>query len=279
MNKNIYKKNIYKKGFTLIELSAVLTVVALLAGGILVGQSMFRQSQIMSAITDEQRYVKAALAFRDKYASLPGDMGNAQSYWGTSSSCTTSSTQAQTATCNGNGDGLINSNSCPGATAKPYENFYAWQHLADAGFIQGSYTGAQGTNAANDNEPGLNVPAARLTNAGFEWIGTDNSATVVEPGAGNASYAMNSHFPMSTYQQYLLFGGRSGYDLLAPALSGSEASGIDAKIDDGLPGSGSVVSTNASTALPGYTANCVTASSTYATTSTLACVLLFQVKW
>ncbi len=101
-------------GFTLIELSVVLLIVALIAAGVLIGRSMIRQSQVMSIIVDEKKYVDSARAFRDKYNALPGDMANATNYWGPDPNGCPDSNQPvyskpQTNTCNGNGNGLIES--------------------------------------------------------------------------------------------------------------------------------------------------------------------------
>jgi prepilin-type N-terminal cleavage/methylation domain-containing protein len=48
-----------RAGFTLIELSIVLTVIGLLIGGILMGRSLLHAAEVRSVYTDAQRYITA----------------------------------------------------------------------------------------------------------------------------------------------------------------------------------------------------------------------------
>ena len=97
-------ERVYNKGFTLVELSIVLVILGLLVGGVLSGQSLIRAAELRSITAQQQRFVTSINAFRDKYFALPGDMTNAQSFWGvanaTPSTCySTAGTGTQT--CNG----------------------------------------------------------------------------------------------------------------------------------------------------------------------------------
>ena len=65
------------RAFTLIELSIVLVVVALIIGGVLVGQDLIRAAGVRSQITQIEKYQTAANTFRGKYGALPGDMNAA----------------------------------------------------------------------------------------------------------------------------------------------------------------------------------------------------------
>lgn len=147
--------------FSLVELSIVLVILGLLTGGILTGQSLIRASELRAVTTEYQRYATAVQAFRDKYFALPGDMPNATRFWGvqhaTLATCqTTASTTALT--CDGNGDGNI------GYT---YEIFRAWQHLANACLIEGTYNGIDGgAGAGYDPILGVNVPRSKMSNTG-----------------------------------------------------------------------------------------------------------------
>ena len=245
-------RNARQQGFTLIELSIVLVIIGLIVGGILTGRALIRTAELNSVITDETRYVTAVNTFRTKYNELPGDMVDATTYWGTDPGgcpdfCSGSGcyTAAQTTTCNGNGNGLIE----PYGTTSGsnlFENFRAWQQLANAGLMPGAYTGTQGALSEADNEPGLNDPASKLANAGFEWM-------VFYPDASNVSGSSFYNAQLNT--QYLLFGSSSvsavagygigEYDLTQAVLTPIDAYAIDAKIDDGLPYSGTVLA-------PGY---------------------------
>jgi len=282
-------KNAAGDGFTLIELSIVLVIIALIVGGILIGQSMIRQSQVMSVFVDEQKYVTAAKSFRDKYNALPGDMTNATSYWGTDpNGCPNLgpwTSTPQTTTCNGDGNGVITAAAgtwTQAAAVSNFENFRAWQQLADAGFILGGYSGTPGTTVYMENDPGSNVPASRVPNAGFEWYVFSATSSVAPAYFYTPPY----------YKQYLLFGSNyvtvSGkVDLYAPVLTAAEAQSIDIKIDDGYPSTGGVLG---STAGPGAGQfwNCSQGTSppVYETTRLFPqyyaggdCSMLFQVNW
>ena len=282
-------------GYTLIEASVVVVVIGLLVGGILAGRTLIRGSEIQSIITDEAKYVEAAKQFKEKYGYLPGDFPNATSTWGSNTNCPaspsayysvgpgSSSTKPTQVTCNGDGDSLIESDG-GGVTGGTYagnswETFTAWQQLADAGYIEGSFTGTNGAHDLADNEPGINVPATRLPGGGFEWYVFTTSTT--------APYysSMSNWFSPSNYKEYLFIAGQKssiGSDLLQPLLTGPEAQSLDNKIDDGLPGTGLLTSY---TSAASYSSPATCSSSTSATTalysngSTPACMLLLQVSF
>ncbi len=273
-----------KNGFTLIELSVVLVVIGLLIGGIIAGQSLIRQSQINSILVDEQKYTSAALSFQQKYNALPGDFANAVGYWGSPSGATTPYTNSTycagmtgtgTQTCNGDGNGQIAESAYPGYdTTYLYEAFLFWQHLVNAQLIQGSYTGIVGsagytssaTPPAGDHVIGSNSPKSRITNAGFgvSYVGIITSAMT------NA----NANYFAGTYGHVFIFGSYSAKNLpVGVGLTGQEAAAFDAKFDDGLPGSGTILTWVNST---GFTPNCATSATAYNLTTTgLQCSLIF----
>jgi prepilin-type N-terminal cleavage/methylation domain-containing protein len=169
-----------QSGFTLIELSIVLVIIGLIVGTITVGSSMIRQSHIMSAAADAQTYISAVNTFQQKYTALPGDFASATSYWGTNPNCATGGAGTGTQTCNGNGDGHITYWVNP---LNVMEGIYAWQHLANAGMINGTYPGASTNMPYGKFQPGYNIPQSKLTNAGFSlfYVGvipTDGAGTV-----------------------------------------------------------------------------------------------------
>src|ERR1700722_13434195 len=130
-------------GFTLVEMSIVLVIIALLTGGIFVGSSLIRTSQLRSVVSDIQKLVSATNEFQVKYGCIPGDCANATNFF--------------PAAINGNGDEKLDGawwnslGACttlnsglygPVDSSESYQYFY---QLAQAGMIRGSYTGVHGT--------------------------------------------------------------------------------------------------------------------------------------
>lgn len=215
-----------KLGFSLVELSIVLVILGLLVGGVLSGQSLIRASELRSVSSDMARHMTAVQTFRDKYFALPGDMSNAQQFWGsdTVSSCGASPVAgdrvAKTATCNGNGDGQIAANTT--------ETFRVWQHLANAGLIEGSYTGVTGAGGNGDHDPGINSPRLRVSNTGASlfWHGT--------VAAGHLYLFEGNYGNAFTYGICTIF------ECIEEGFKPEEAWNIDTKMDDGKPGLGKI---------------------------------------
>ena len=76
------KNKIYNNGFSLLELSIVLSIIGLIAGGVTVGANIIHAAQLRAVITDINSYTSAMLAFKDKFDGLPGDLTNATEFWG-----------------------------------------------------------------------------------------------------------------------------------------------------------------------------------------------------
>lgn len=217
-----------QKAFSLVELSIVLVILGLLTGGILAGQNLIRAAELRRVSTDLNKYETAIYTFRDKYFALPGDFKDATKFWTAANAApttcrTTSSTT--TATCDGNGDGVINS--VDGNTTFS-ERFHAWKHLANAGLIEGSYTGVTGADSAEDTDPGVNSPLSKITNAGpsLSYLGT--------------ALASNASWFEGDYSRVIHFGGDSTGSNIAAVFSPEEQWNIDTKMDDGRPGIGAI---------------------------------------
>jgi prepilin-type N-terminal cleavage/methylation domain-containing protein len=215
-------------GFSLVELSIVLVILGLLAGGVLSGQSLIRAAGLRSVTTDFQRYSTAVMSFRDKYLAVPGDMANATAFWGaaaTGADCYAGANSGKK-TCNGTGDGKVITTAV-GAAANFTEPFMAWQHLANAGLIEGSYTGVAGPSRV-DHATKDNVPRGKISNSYwfiFNWNTTMNN----DPGAFNGDY----------FDNLLQIGALStGGTPATPVLKPEESWNIDTKIDDGKPAQG-----------------------------------------
>jgi prepilin-type N-terminal cleavage/methylation domain-containing protein len=252
-----------RSAFSLIELSIVLVILGLLAGGILAGKSLIRASELRSAATDFNRYKTATLSFRDKYFGLPGDITNATAFWGAADNSTGNTAACQTTastdskTCNGNGDARI------ATSTASAESYRFWQQLANAGIIEGSFTGvpdAAGTAAAS------NSPSGRIgTSLWYPfYAGVANGSVTTFDGS---------------YNNVFQFGGYHTYPAYNSILKPEEAWNIDSKLDDGQPGTGMVRAKEPS----GFSGlNCTTATASsqvtaayYLPQTVSRCILIF----
>lgn len=217
-----------QSAFSLVELSIVLVILGLLTGGILGGQALIRAAELRAVSTEHNRWVTAIRTFQDKYFALPGDMTNATAFWGAAdgnngigSDCRGAQTLDRR-TCNGNGDGFI----------RPHpdlEDSRVWQHLSNAGLIEGSYvgTGLPYVTACNVLEPGCAVPGSKFKSGLWSFFISDNSY-IYPPYQNRNAFALakSPHFGNNRPQAFI--------------MSGEEAWNIDSKIDDGSPGTGMV---------------------------------------
>ncbi len=69
-----------KSGFTLLELSIVLVIIGLIIGGVTAGSALIESSKINSQLSQIDKINAAALTFRLKYNSVPGDFNKAVEY-------------------------------------------------------------------------------------------------------------------------------------------------------------------------------------------------------
>lgn len=251
-------------GFSLVELSIVLVILGLLTGGILAGQSLIRAAELRAVSTEYGRYMTAVQSFRDKYFAIPGDMSNATSFWtsvAAPASCAATASSDQK-TCDGNGDGKI------AIPTSSNEHFRFWQHLANAGLIEGQYDGIQhGTGGTSGTR--ANSPASKISTGLWftQWRGTTTAALDVFNGDyGNV---------------FSLGGQTTNTTPYTPILKPEEMWNVDTKLDDGKPATGNVVlfgyatltdCTNAS----GGTPYAVLTADYKLTNTALACSVIFR---
>lgn len=277
-----------RRGFTLVEMAIVITIIGLVLGGILLGRQLIANSELQEIISNVDRFKKAAKMFHEKYRYLPGDLPTAQTFWGTDSPCpggAGSYDKLRVETCNGDGNGQIGGVSegqFPSPTivgALYYEVLRSWQHLSNAGFIEGSYSGiAYGVGSRY--YPGINVPAAKgKPHNGYIMFFASSIDSAFQAPDGTV---YDEAFP-GVYNHVIEFG--KGYSIVynrgfeEPALTAADAKTIDDKIDDGMPATGNVRSFTRDSTVSG---ECVTTAAVYnvldedqASGEGIACALIF----
>lgn len=216
-------------GFTLIEITIVMIILGFIVVGIIEGTALINQAKLKTVYTSSGEYIDAVEIFKDKYKYLPGDMPNAESFWGADSSCpnTAANTVKKTATCNGNGNNKIYFDS-----NDSYEIHRFWQHLSNAELIGQEFTGAQVATSNIHVLPGVNSPSTDypLGTYTVDYHGfVSSSSTVV--------------FGENDYGHTLEFGsigpadeGMNPYGIISP----EDAYYIDNKFDDGSPALGKI---------------------------------------
>lgn len=221
-----------QSAFSLVELSIVLVILGLLTGGILGGQALIRAAELRGVSTDNAKLMAALYSFKDRYFHYPGDMPNAAQFWGAAdgndglgNDCRVVVSNGP-ATCSGNGDGLL----MDWTTTMPNEMMRYWQHLANAGLIEGSYTGVQDGTTTYASTPGLNVMRGRISNSGYAILfGTGSQRDILRNGTAD-------HFTDRFGDHTLIFGATRANDRpLGPIATPQELWNIDTKLDDGKP--------------------------------------------
>jgi prepilin-type N-terminal cleavage/methylation domain-containing protein len=255
-------------GFTLLELSIVLVIIGLLVGGVLAGKNLIESAKVTNTISEVAKIKQAVLAFRTQYKELPGDMPRAADIWGPAdgvgadgqgADCRDTVSTNKT-TCNGDGNGQIARLATMSGTSS-HEKLRAWQHLVNAGLLEGSYTGT--ANADGDIEGGVNVPAAPLTGVIYDMY-TQEPGTI--PVFGRLGLFIKLALPRD-------------YDAYGAAFTTEQARSIENKYDDGSPDSGEIV------VVDGFdTGGCVSNGTSSATTTeflegnVMGCRIFFWVE-
>lgn len=227
-------------GFTLIELSIVLVIIALLVAGILVGSTMIESAKIRKVGTEYERYMTVVNTFRNRFNCVPGDCSTATRF---------------NLGANGDGDGLIDYPS--GGNLEP---FTAWQHLSSSGLLDASYSGTASYGCIGSNAciiPGSNAPATLMGGNTATMIFTYDKPNLYMMVGMEGSFTNVWHNPIFTPQmQYA----------------------IDLKYDDGQPFVGKLRDTIGSNSwnTPGCTTSETSTAATYVVDASTP---LCQVMW
>jgi prepilin-type N-terminal cleavage/methylation domain-containing protein len=248
-----------RSGFTLIEMSIVLTIIALVIGSVVAGNSLVRAAAMRKIHKEFQDYVSSMHTFRTKYNCMAGDCDSAEEFFDSDpNGCPPPMDSGPVvAACNGNGNGILD---------QGLEEYEAWRQLSDAGVVSGNYSGAR----HNGNVSGGPIPFHQYSQAGYNcpailnaancwiWIDISNPVTfdvtiVDRPEYGKTVLAQISTAPLLAVPQMSLFPIFSdAYAMSSVIPAGSwlftteEALTYDTKYDDGNPITGTVMAQSGS---------------------------------
>jgi len=213
-------KRIKKTAFSLIELSLVLVAIATIITGVTVGAKVLDNAKLSKVMTEVEALTNAVMNFKLSFNSLPGDIADADDYFG--SSCAGGDSDK----CNGDGNGavLCSSDVDVNEVAKVYHHLYLAkiidQVIDDSSFgagdvdLAGDTCGVGNTMNISTN-PGVNAPALSMEK-------------------GTIAFSAREKFIIGA-------GPRCGYPMFA-LFTPNQAKKIDNKLDDGVRNAGIVTS-------------------------------------
>jgi prepilin-type N-terminal cleavage/methylation domain-containing protein len=229
----------HRAGFTLLELSVVLVIIALIIGGILVGRDLVEAAYVRATVAQIEKYKTAVNTFRTKYNTFPGDLS------ATTASQLGMAIRAGTAG-RGDNDGALEGCSAAAvgtATIAGCETILFWNDLSVANMVDGNFVGTDGTgiNMASSEDDQLDL----ISDAMAMPVVTLNKDTVqprAEIQKGNYVIAY-SDSGVNYFEITGLKSSALGIYTLYNALTPLEALNMDNKMDDGDPMDGHIEAT------------------------------------
>jgi len=235
------------KGFTLVELAIVMTIIGLLIGGVLKGQEMLSMAKVNATIKQISTYQTAFNGFIDQYGYRPGDFPDAQRRL---SNC------INPYCLNGNGNNAVGPRDNVWEAvdqSRITENQQLWTHLMLANYISGISASTLEVNF------GVSHPTGPF-GGGFTFLTANDSGVASAQGLW-----LRMHGSLRNNVE------------LAPVISPARAAMIDRKIDDGVPGTGSVRGYQYGNPAPGDPGNC---EHEYDETFTdIKCLIAFKISY
>lgn len=228
------------RGFTLVELAITLVIIGLLIGGVLAGQRLKMQSELVATIADVRAYSAATATFLDRYSALPGDLKDANDRI---PGCGQGQLDCESGAADasvGDGDigilGAIAAAQVSGGPGAARETVLFWSHLLLADLISG-VTSAGAASTAPDPAWGETHPTAPV-GGGFHIKDANGSGPASLPGWPPLAEKPSGTFLLlqAAVDRDLVLVG-AGEQVLSPL----KAAFIDRKVDDGDPYDGAVV--------------------------------------
>lgn len=189
-----------RRGFTLVEMSLVLAIIALIAGGILVGQMLVRAADIRATIADLNDFTSRMHLFKQQYGYFPGDYPEA-------------SANLQAGMFDGDGNAFV---------LWDHEVLCAWMHLYYAHLSPFGTLIWNGAGSPPTTEQV--IPPARFPRGYYWFIAIPSSAYGDAP-------VLSNYFMIATEH----VGVASDWDGPVPP---KDAFSLDTKLDDAVPNKG-----------------------------------------
>lgn len=212
-------KNPIRNGFTLLEISIVVVIIALIAGGVLVGRDLLAAASIRSLVSQQQQLQAATLAFATKYHCLPGDCESGEAL-----GFTTQANRPITGDNNGM-IGHVGGSLFAEGDSTGLERTFFWEQISQSGLWPHPFFYEYSGN--NGGLPAGGGPMTNLRQTQW-WV----SYTPAMDG-GN----FFGLFGQLAACGFFTCGGA----LFSEALTPGEAFSLDEKLDDGMPMTGNVV--------------------------------------
>ncbi len=268
-----------QRGFTLVELALVITIIGLLIGGILRGQEMIQNARIVATVAEVRAYEAASVTFQDRYEALPGDLANAGSKLpGCNAGCdpfvgvggaSNNRVGDPNWAANWNTQGLVTTGAVA-PTSFSQETYLFWTHLALADLIQG--VTKQSITTATPYAFGMTHPITKI-GGGFV-VGYGDGVNLAPGNSGNNCGNGNNNGNNGNCRGIGYKGNGLVLALLptptstpsttttdSQALMPGAAEQIDRKMDDGVSDSGDLLafgdtaSCFSTTTVSGYVGN------------------------